>query len=135
MFELRLPAGEELAKFKPEATEEAIGLIQREIELDPTGSRAYGDLAYVYQQQVDNGRAPHDAAMARRLDAASRAVQLDPTNTWVRYLLAQRYLCTNEMRRWWADNQHRDDLPPYRANGPMPQQIRDAYQQATTPQP
>ena len=36
------------------------------------------------------------------------------------------------MRRWWADNQHRDDVPPYRANGRLPQQVVDAYQQATT---
>ncbi|MFI7543786.1 histone-like nucleoid-structuring protein Lsr2 [Actinoplanes sp. NPDC049599] len=36
------------------------------------------------------------------------------------------------MRRWWADNQHRDDIPPYRANGRLPQQVVDAYQQATT---
>jgi hypothetical protein len=39
------------------------------------------------------------------------------------------------MRRWWADNQHRDDVPEYRASGRIPQQIAAAYQQATTPQP
>jgi nucleoid-associated protein Lsr2 len=38
------------------------------------------------------------------------------------------------MRRWWADNQHRDDLPEYRANGRIPQQVADAYQQTGTPQ-
>ena len=43
--------------------------------------------------------------MARWLDAASQAVQLDPTNAWARYLLAQRYLYANEMRRWWAEVQ------------------------------
>jgi hypothetical protein len=38
------------------------------------------------------------------------------------------------MRRWWADNQHRDDIPDYRHSGRLPQQVVDAYQQATTPQ-
>ena len=37
------------------------------------------------------------------------------------------------MRRWWADNQHRDDVPAYRGSGRLPQQVIDAYQQATTP--
>ena len=37
-------------------------------------------------------------------------------------------------RRWWADNQDRDDLPEYRASGRIPQQVADAYQQAVTPQ-
>ncbi|WP_212992217.1 histone-like nucleoid-structuring protein Lsr2 [Actinoplanes auranticolor] len=39
------------------------------------------------------------------------------------------------MRRWWADNQHHDNVPEYRASGRLPQQVIDAYQQATTPQP
>ena len=37
------------------------------------------------------------------------------------------------MRRWWADNQHRDDLPPFRAGGRLPQQVVDAYHQGPTP--
>ena len=48
--------------------------------------------------------------MARWLDAASRAVQLDPTNAWARYLLAQRYLYGNEMRRWWSEVQQVADM-------------------------
>jgi hypothetical protein len=37
------------------------------------------------------------------------------------------------MRRWWADNQHRHDVPAYRGSGRLPQRVVDAYQQATTP--
>ena len=48
--------------------------------------------------------------MARWLDAASRAVQLDPTNAWARYLLAQRYLYGNEMRLWWSEVQQVADM-------------------------
>lgn len=38
-----------------------------------------------------------------------------------------------QTRRWWAHNQHRDDLPEYRASGRIPQQVTDAYQQAGAP--
>ncbi|MGD9509709.1 MAG: hypothetical protein AB7X49_14290, partial [Geminicoccaceae bacterium] len=111
-FDLRLIAGEELDKTTPEANAKAIELIERAIDLDPTGSYGHEDLAYAYRQQVDNGWGPHDVAMTRWLDAASRAVQLDPTNTWARYLLAQRYLYANEMRRWWAEVQRVADMAP-----------------------
>jgi hypothetical protein len=35
---------------------------------------------------------------------------------------------TKRVRRWWADNAEGDeDLPPFRANGPIPTQVYDAY--------
>jgi TolB-like protein/Tfp pilus assembly protein PilF len=105
-FDLFQLAGEELDKVTPEANAQAIELLQRAIELDPTGADAHVRLARTYQQQVDNGWAPHDAAMARWLDAADQAVKLDPTSAWARYLLAQRYLYGNEMRLWWSEVQH-----------------------------
>lgn len=37
---------------------------------------------------------------------------------------------TKRMRRWWADNAERDDLPAFRANGPIPAQVYDAYRAA-----
>lgn len=37
---------------------------------------------------------------------------------------------TKRVRRWWADNPQRDDLPPFRANGPIPTQVYDAYRTA-----
>ena len=104
-FDLFQLAGQELDKSTPEANAQAIGLLQLAIELDPTGPDAHVRLAGAYRQQVDNGWAAHDAAMALWLDAASRAVQLDPASAWARYLLAQRYLYGNEMRRWWSEVQ------------------------------
>ena len=111
-FDLRLLADEELDKATPEANAEAVGLIRRAIALDPTGSYGHEALAFAHRQQVDNGWGPHEEAMASWLDAASRAIQLDPTNAWARYLLAQRYLYANEMRRWWAEVQRVADMAP-----------------------
>jgi hypothetical protein len=37
---------------------------------------------------------------------------------------------TKRVRRWWADNAERDDLPTFRANGPIPTQVYDAYHTA-----
>jgi hypothetical protein len=34
------------------------------------------------------------------------------------------------IRRWWADNAERENLPPHRANGPIPAQVYDAYRTA-----
>jgi TolB-like protein len=111
-FDLRLLAGEELDKGTPDGNAKAVDLIGRAIDLDPTSSYGYEGLAFAYRQQVDNGWGPHDAAMADLLAAASRAVQLDPTNAWARYLLAQRLLYANEMRRWWAEVQRVADMAP-----------------------
>ena len=109
-FDLSRLAGQELDKVTPEANANAVELIQRAIELDPAGSYGFEALANAFRQQVDQGWAPRDVAMARWLDAASQAVQLDPTDTWARYLLAQRYLYANEMRRWWAEVQRVAEL-------------------------
>ena len=37
---------------------------------------------------------------------------------------------TKRVRRWWADQPGRDDLPAYRANGPIPIQVYNAYRTA-----
>jgi hypothetical protein len=37
---------------------------------------------------------------------------------------------TKRVRRWWAEHPERDDLPAYRANGPIPAQVYDAYRTA-----
>ena len=39
-------------------------------------------------------------------------MQLDPTNAWARYLLAQRYLYANEMQHWWAEVQRVAEMAP-----------------------
>jgi hypothetical protein len=37
---------------------------------------------------------------------------------------------TGELRRWWAGHQHTHHLPDWRANGPIPRTVHDAYAQA-----
>ena len=44
--------------------------------------------------------------------------------------LTGRAAASKRVRRWWADNAERDDLPPFRANGPIPTKVYDAYRTA-----
>jgi hypothetical protein len=80
-----------------------------------------------------------EANLARLRDALTPFISAGrrlPKNQNVR--AAARPNATSEavkrVRRWWTDNQHRDDVPAYRANGRLPQQVVDVYQRATTPQ-
>ena len=83
------------------------------------------DLSDANLQRLRDALAPFMAA-GRRL----------PKNQTVRG--AARPSGTSEtvkrMRRWWADNQHRDDVPAYRGSGRIPQRVIDAYQQTTATQ-
>jgi len=78
-----------------------------------------------------------EANLARLRDAlapfiaAGRRLPRNQTVRTARPTVASE--AVKRMRRWWADNQNRDDVPPYRASGRLPQQVVDAYQQATTP--
>jgi hypothetical protein len=82
------------------------------------------DLSQANLQRLRDALAPFMTA-GRRL----------PKNQTVR--AAARTRATSDvvkrMRRWWAANQHRDDLPEYRSNGRIPQRVADAYQQTGTP--
>jgi hypothetical protein len=37
---------------------------------------------------------------------------------------------TATVRRWWAEHEQTDHLPGWRANGPIPREVHDAYAQA-----
>jgi hypothetical protein len=94
---------------------------------------ALGDVAFEIDLSDDNLQRLRDAlapfmAAGRRLPKTAKANRHAAAGSGAS-------ADTKRMRRWWADNQHRDDLPPYRAHGPMPQQVRDAHRQAMTPQP
>ncbi|WP_019030709.1 histone-like nucleoid-structuring protein Lsr2 [Salinispora arenicola] len=80
------------------------------------------DLSQANQQRLRAALAPFTSAGRRqpkRKPASRRTTGLTGPTT-----------ATKRVRRWWADNAERDDLPPSRANGPIPPQVYDAYRSA-----
>ena len=63
-----------------EGNAKALELIQRALALDPRFAAGHIELALIYRQQIDAGFAGSvDEAMARWLETATTAVDLDPT--------------------------------------------------------
>ena len=78
------------------------------------------DLSQANLQRLRAALAPFTAA-GRRLPKQKPATRRTTG-------LAGPTAATKRVRRWWADNaDHSEDLPPFRANGPIPAQVYDAY--------
>jgi hypothetical protein len=70
------------------------------------------------------------AALAPFTTAGRRLPKHKPATRRASSSLTGPTAATKRVRRWWADNAERDDLPPFRANGPIPTQVYDAYRTA-----
>ena len=95
-YDLYLLAGEARQDGSEAGNQKAQELIRRALALDPGFTRAYVFLAATYRRQVQNEWAPWDEAMAGWLAAATRAVELDPTDGWARMVLSDRYVFSND---------------------------------------
>ena len=80
------------------------------------------DLSEANLQRLRTALAPFTAA-ARRLPKHKPVTRrpASPTGPTA---------ATKRVRRWWADNAERENLPAFRANGPIPAQVYDAYRAA-----
>ena len=97
--ELLLLAMEQRERWTKDRNAKALELIQRALALDPRDSAGYVQLADIYQQQIDEGwAASDDEAMAGWLEAATTAVDLDPTYPWARLMLGVRYTYAGDQR-------------------------------------
>ena len=97
--ELLLLSMEQRERWTKDGNAKALELIQRALALDPRDSAGYVQLAMIYQQQIDEGwAASDDEAMARWLEAATTAVDLDPTYPWARLMLGVRYTYAGDQR-------------------------------------
>ena len=80
-FDTYLLGMEAKHKVTKEALLEAEGLFRKAITLDPQLARAYYGLATVQMYLIDLGLAPSmDGALSKMMEAARRAVQLDPND-------------------------------------------------------
>ena len=76
-YELYLLGTEKLAGFNRADVEEAIGLLDRAVELEPGLARAWVELSVAHDLMADFGIEPESHRRAAA-DAAARAVELDP---------------------------------------------------------
>jgi DNA-binding winged helix-turn-helix (wHTH) protein/Flp pilus assembly protein TadD len=84
-----------------EANSQAIAFLKRATELDPNSAEAWGQLAMVYQQRLDQGEDGEAQAYADwTRSAASRALQIDPANSSARIALA---MIPSNFRHWAAN--------------------------------
>jgi TolB-like protein/class 3 adenylate cyclase/Flp pilus assembly protein TadD len=87
-YEFYLQGREALLGLTPEGSKEAIRLLTQAVEEDPTLARAWVDLANAYDQSIVFG-ADRDIALSAGLEAARRAVEVDPMDAWAHVSLAQ----------------------------------------------
>jgi class 3 adenylate cyclase/TolB-like protein len=82
-----------------EGNDDALELIERAIAIDPHDPASYVQLAFICQKQIENGWAASvDEAMARWLEAAKTAVDLDPTYAYAWLMLGKRYSFAGDRR-------------------------------------
>ena len=90
-YELVQLASEQMGRATREANAEGLALVDLALARDPRSSAALLWRARGYREQVDQGYAPADEAMARWGDAARALVDLDPTYPWGHEVLATWY--------------------------------------------
>jgi len=79
-YELYLLGGEKIEQLTPESTEESIRLLTRAVELDPGLARAWVELCHAHTLSAAFGIEDAATAMEAEMDAAKRAVALDPSD-------------------------------------------------------
>ena len=77
-YELYLLGGEKIEQLTPESIEESIRLLTRAVELDPGLARAWVELYHAHNLSRVFGIEDVETAMEAGMDAAKRAVALDP---------------------------------------------------------
>ena len=69
-------------EFTEEASREALALLDRAIEIDPTYARAYSQKAWTIAWRIHQGWEDVDSALTRSRDAAEKAIKYDPDEPW-----------------------------------------------------
>lgn len=97
--ELVLLGMEQRRRWTKDGNAKALELIQQAIDLDSHDPAAYVQLAWICQQQMIEGWAEsNNQTMARWLEVAKTAVDLDPNYAFARLVLGQRYNWAGDAR-------------------------------------
>jgi TolB-like protein/class 3 adenylate cyclase len=79
-YELYLLGGEKIEQLTSESIKESIRLLTRAVELDPGLARAWVELYHAHSLSADFGIVDADTASEAGMNAAKRAVTLDPSD-------------------------------------------------------
>lgn len=95
--------------------EEAASQYRLALEIDPDFARAWAGLAGVYMVQTFNGEIPEGEGIRRIRDAASRALELDPTDPEANFRMARAYRMQGDFEAaapyWEAARRHGGNDP------------------------
>ncbi len=75
-----------------EGLEQAERLFHKALEIDPQLARAYVGLAYIYEYRLEFGLRSPAENLAKQMDAARNAVQLDPNDGETQLVLGHAYV-------------------------------------------
>jgi adenylate cyclase len=87
----------------PETHLAALTCLQRTVEVDPNYADAWAALAEIYVDSYGNGFNPVDNALDKALDAAERALAIDPRNQQGQYGLAYAYFARRELESFMVN--------------------------------
>jgi class 3 adenylate cyclase/TolB-like protein len=112
-YDLLLLAQQERSRWTREGNARALELARQAIALEPRLAPAYVQLGLVYLQQLDLGLAASvDEALEGWLEAARKAVELDPTDARARVVLYKRYLYGGDFSRAVPELERALELAP-----------------------
>ena len=112
-FDTYLLGMEAKHKVTKEALLEAEGLFRKAIALDPQLARAYYGLATVQMYLIDLGLAPSiDEALSKMMEAAEKAVQLDPNDGKTHLALGGAYAYHGKAEQALAEFDRAETLSP-----------------------
>jgi TolB-like protein/DNA-binding SARP family transcriptional activator len=112
-YDTYLLAMEAKHKVTKESLTEAEGLFRKALELDPQLARAYVGLTDVYFYLIDLGLAPSvEEALSNMMEAAKKAVQLDPDDGKTHYALGVAYAYHGKPEQALAEFDRAEALAP-----------------------
>jgi TolB-like protein len=112
-FDTYLLAMEAKHKVTKESLIEAEGLFHKALELDPQLARAYVGLVDVYFYLIDLGLAPSvEEARSKQMEAAEKAVQLDPNDGKTHLALGITYAYHGKLEQAAAEIARAETLAP-----------------------
>ncbi|HEX2843478.1 hypothetical protein [Hyphomicrobium sp.] len=104
-------------KVTKESLIEADGLFRKALELDPQLARAYCGLATVQVYMIDLGLAPSvDDAVAKQMEYAAKAVELDPNDGETHLVLGTAYAYQGKAEQALAEFDRAETLAPSKAD-------------------